>query len=94
MQQDIKALLAQTNWYRHIGMYAYRVSTLKRYMTLTPCMVEKTESLEQLRVLYHGIKIHVSIVDEQTGHGVDVEEDIAKVEKILLELKMENYDKY
>ena len=94
LQQDIKALLAQTNWYRHIGMYAYRVSTLKRYMTLAPCMVEKTESLEQLRILYHGIKIHVSIVDEQTGHGVDVEEDIAKVEKILLELKMENYDKY
>ena len=84
-QQDVKSLMAQTNWYRHIGMYAYRVSTLKKYMTLDACMLEKTESLEQLRVLYNGIGIHVSIVEEQAGHGVDVEADIAKVEKILME---------
>jgi 3-deoxy-manno-octulosonate cytidylyltransferase (CMP-KDO synthetase) len=81
-QQSINAL-PEGSWYRHIGMYAYRAKTLKQYMSLKPCMLEQTESLEQLRVLYHGISIHVSVVHEQPGHGVDVEADIAKVEKIL-----------
>ena len=82
-QQKVKSLAEQGNWYRHIGMYAYRAATLRQYVTLQPCMLEKTESLEQLRVLYNGIAIHVSIVHDQPGHGVDVEADIAKVEKIL-----------
>lgn len=82
-QQEVKALADEGNWYRHIGMYAYRAATLRQYMTLKPCMLEKTESLEQLRVLYNGIAIHISVVHDQPGHGVDVEADIAKVEKIL-----------
>ena len=85
-QQDVKTLADEGNWYRHIGMYAYRAATLRQYMTLQPCMLEKTESLEQLRVLYNGIAIHVSVVHDQPGHGVDVEADIAKVEKILTAL--------
>ena len=85
-QQNVKSLANEGNWYRHIGMYAYRAATLKKYMTLQPCMLEKTESLEQLRVLYNGIAIHVSIVHDQPGHGVDVEADIEKVEKILTTL--------
>ncbi len=82
-QQSIKTLLEDANWYRHIGMYAYRGTALKQYMTLQPCMLEKTESLEQLRVLYNGIGIHVSIVHDQPGHGVDVEADLEKVELLL-----------
>ena len=82
-EENINKLMAQSNWYRHIGLYAYRVSTLKKYITLQPCMLEKTESLEQLRILYNGIAIHVSIVEDQPGHGVDVEADIAKVEEQL-----------
>jgi len=82
-QQDIKSLMDDANWYRHIGMYAYRGTALKQYMTLKPCMLEKTESLEQLRVLYNGIGIHVSIVHDQPGHGVDVEADLEKVELLL-----------
>jgi 3-deoxy-manno-octulosonate cytidylyltransferase (CMP-KDO synthetase) len=81
--QSVKTLAEQGNWYRHIGMYAYRASTLRQYVTLAPSMLEKTESLEQLRVLYNGIAIHVTVVHDQPGHGVDVEADIAKVEKIL-----------
>ncbi len=72
-----------SSWFRHIGMYAYRGSALKHYMTLAPCMLEKTESLEQLRLLYNGIAIHVSIITDEPGHGVDIEEDIAKVEALL-----------
>ncbi len=82
-QQNIKTLSNDSGWYRHIGMYAYRGTALKQYMTLQPCMLEKTESLEQLRVLYNGIAIHVSIVHDQPGHGVDVEADLAKVEQLL-----------
>ena len=82
-KQHVTTLANEGNWFRHIGMYAYRAATLRQYMTLKPCMLEKTEALEQLRVLYNGIAIHVSIVHEQPGHGVDVEADIAKVEKIL-----------
>ena len=82
-QQSIKTLLDDADWFRHIGMYAYRGVALKQYMTLQPCMLEKTESLEQLRVLYNGIGIHVSIVYDQPGHGVDVEADLEKVELFL-----------
>ncbi len=74
---------SEQGWYRHIGMYAYRAGTLKQYMSMSPCMLEQTESLEQLRILYHGIKIHVTIVHDQPGHGVDVEADIIKVEQFL-----------
>lgn len=82
-QQAVKALTKDANWYRHIGMYAYRGKALQQYMTLQPCMLEKTESLEQLRVLYNGIGIHVSIVHEEPGHGVDVEADLEKIELLL-----------
>lgn len=70
-------------WYRHIGMYAYRAATLKQYTRLKPCMLETNESLEQLRILYHGIPIHVTLTHDQPGHGVDVESDLAKVEALL-----------
>ncbi len=84
-QQAIKTLVKESNWYRHIGMYAYRGTALQQYMTLQACMLEKTESLEQLRMLYNGIGIHVSIVHEEPGHGVDVEADLEKVELLLAE---------
>lgn len=70
-------------WYRHIGMYAYRAGTLRQYMSMKPCTLEQTESLEQLRILFHGVKIHVSIVHDQPGHGVDVEADIQKVAALI-----------
>ncbi len=86
-QQTIKSLINDANWYRHIGMYAYRGTALIQYKTLQSCMLEKTESLEQLRVLYNGIGIHVSIVHDQPGHGVDVEADLEKVELLLRKKK-------
>ena len=84
-QQAVKTLTKESSWYRHIGMYAYRGTALQQYMTLQACMLEKTESLEQLRMLYNGIGIHVSIVHEEPGHGVDVEADLEKVELLLAE---------
>jgi 3-deoxy-manno-octulosonate cytidylyltransferase (CMP-KDO synthetase) len=68
---------------RHIGLYAYRAGFLRHYRDLEPSQLEAIEKLEQLRVLWHGMKIHVGMASEMPGHGVDTREDLAGVEKIL-----------
>jgi 3-deoxy-manno-octulosonate cytidylyltransferase (CMP-KDO synthetase) len=83
-KKNQRMLVEQQLWYRHIGLYAYRGTALKQYMILTPCALEIIESLEQLRMLYNGIAIHVSVVEEQIGHGVDIAEDINKIEQLLM----------
>ncbi len=52
--------------YHHIGLYAFRRDFLSRYQTLTQTPLEKTENLEQLRVLEHGYKIRVCLTEERT----------------------------
>jgi len=69
--------------YRHIGLYAYRVDYLHRYTSSLPCELEQTESLEQLRALWEGERIHVGIVQEPPGHGVDTEDDLRRVTTLL-----------
>jgi 3-deoxy-manno-octulosonate cytidylyltransferase (CMP-KDO synthetase) len=68
---------------RHIGLYAYRAGFLKHYMQMEPSPLEFIEKLEQLRVLWHGMKIHVGIASEIPGHGVDTREDLARVDALL-----------
>ena len=70
--------------YRHLGLYAYRVGTLKKLLTLNPTEHEQTEKLEQLRALDHGLKIKIAIANGVPGHGVDTPEDLARVEQILM----------
>lgn len=65
--------------YRHVGLYAYRVGFLQRFAAGAPCSLERTESLEQLRALWSGERIHVGVVEAPPGHGVDTEEDLARV---------------
>lgn len=65
--------------YRHIGLYAYRVSFLARYPELPPSALERYEALEQLRALAHGYRIVVDILDGPLPPGVDTEDDLAKV---------------
>ena len=67
---------------RHIGIYAYRVSFLRAYSQLAPCALERFEALEQLRALYHGYKIGVTITDEAPPAGVDTEQDLQLARKI------------
>tara|TARA_R110002050_G_scaffold57423_5_gene129106 strand:- start:11205 stop:11960 length:756 start_codon:yes stop_codon:yes gene_type:complete len=69
--------------YRHIGLYGYRASFLKHYAELSPCILEQEESLEQLRALYHGKKIHLTIAKIDPGHGVDTEQDLIAVRQLL-----------
>jgi 3-deoxy-manno-octulosonate cytidylyltransferase (CMP-KDO synthetase) len=61
---------------RHIGIYAYRASFLREFGDLTPAPLEQVESLEQLRALYHGYKIGVTITQDAPPSGVDTEQDL------------------
>ena len=64
---------------RHVGLYAYRAGFLKRFPGLPQAPIEKLESLEQLRVLWHGHRIAVHIAGSAPGPGVDTPEDLARV---------------
>ncbi len=64
---------------RHIGLYAYRAGFLRRYPALPPCPLEAAESLEQLRVLWHGERIAVHVAASAPGPGVDTPADLARV---------------
>lgn len=68
---------------RHIGMYAYRVGFLQDFVSWGPCWLEQTEALEQLRALWHGVRIHVEDAIEAPAVGVDTPEDLARVRRLL-----------
>jgi 3-deoxy-manno-octulosonate cytidylyltransferase (CMP-KDO synthetase) len=69
-------------YYRHIGLYAYRAGFLARYVQWSAAPLEATESLEQLRVLWHGERIHVSEAAIMPGHGVDTQQDLDLVNRL------------
>jgi 3-deoxy-manno-octulosonate cytidylyltransferase (CMP-KDO synthetase) len=77
-------LPVDSDYFRHIGLYAYRVAVLRRYPRLSPCMLERTESLEQLRALWHGIRICVQEASEVPPMGVDTPRDLERVEAQLM----------
>lgn len=64
---------------RHIGIYAYRVGLLKRFTGWAAAPLEKLESLEQLRILYQGERIHVAQACAKVPAGVDTPEDLEKI---------------
>ncbi len=68
---------------RHIGLYAYRAAFLRRFPTLPPSPLERLESLEQLRVLWHGERIAVHVSDAAPGPGVDTPQDLERVRAII-----------
>lgn len=76
-------LPAGTPFLRHVGLYAYRVGFLHRFMGWEPAPTECAESLEQLRALWHGERIHVSVTDDPPPAGVDTPEDVARIELVL-----------
>lgn len=69
--------------YRHIGLYAYRVGFLGRFVSWPPCDLERIESLEQLRALWNGELVHVVDALQAPGRGVDTEADLRAVEEEL-----------
>lgn len=69
--------------WRHIGLYAYRACYLAEYAGLSPSPLERTEALEQLRVLWHGGRILVEEAQTLPAHGVDTEVDLRRAEAML-----------
>jgi len=67
---------------RHIGLYGYRAGFLRRFPMLEPAPLERIESLEQLRVLWHGERIAVHVAAHAPGPGVDTPEDLTRVRAI------------
>jgi 3-deoxy-manno-octulosonate cytidylyltransferase (CMP-KDO synthetase) len=72
-----------TEFRRHVGLYAYRAGFLRRYVNWAPAPVEHAESLEQLRVLWNGERIHVSKAVRGPGPGVDTRDDLPRVQALL-----------
>lgn len=68
---------------RHIGIYAYRAGFLADFVAWGPCWLERTEALEQLRALWHGVRIHVADALIAPPTGVDTPEDLERVRRIL-----------
>lgn len=71
-----------TQYWKHLGIYAYRKPALDRFVGLPESELERAEKLEQLRFLENGIPIHVAETPYDTV-GVDTEEDVRRVEAIL-----------
>ena len=67
---------------KHLGLYAYTLEALNTIKNMPRTYLEQTESLEQLRLLYHGLPIYVSLT-EHDSIGVDLPRDVQRVEEIL-----------
>ena len=65
--------------YRHIGIYGYRAAFLREYIEWSDSPLESIESLEQLRILWHGGRILMNISKKMIPPGVDTEADLRKV---------------
>ena len=65
--------------YRHLGLYAYRVQLLQEYVTWDMGVLERLESLEQLRVLENGHRIAIHVAEASLPPGVDTPADLARL---------------
>jgi len=83
-KSDSSRLPAGLPVYRHLGLYSYRCSFLKIYATLQPAAIEQFECLEQLRALWHGHRISVTVTDQAPDPGVDTPEDLEKIRRSFL----------
>jgi 3-deoxy-manno-octulosonate cytidylyltransferase (CMP-KDO synthetase) len=75
--------MPQGDYYRHLGLYAYRVKSLKQITQLPEHPLESLEKLEQLRPLAHGIKIVADLATEVPPHGIDTLDDLERVRSLL-----------
>ena len=69
--------------YRHIGIYAYSVKSLRQFCQYPESTLEHIEKLEQLRALSNGLSIGATIIDQAPSHGIDTEQDYLKVKTIM-----------
>jgi len=78
-----KVLADTMNMQRHIGIYAYRPKLLKSFTKWHPAPPEVLESLEQLRILWQGEKIHVAEACSTVPPGVDTQADLEKIREMI-----------
>lgn len=78
-----EALPEGSHFYRHIGIYGYRVGLLSDFVTWAPAPIETTECLEQLRALYNGARIHVAEACQTPPAGVDTEADLERLRQLM-----------
>ena len=71
------------SWFRHVGIYAYRVWALRRFVELSQGSLETRESLEQLRFLENGIQIAVEEASLAVPGGIDTPEDAERIRKVI-----------
>ncbi len=69
--------------FKHIGIYAYRSSFIKQYLTMDSSRYEQVERLEQLTVLNEGFDVHVEKACAPTGYGVDTIDDLEKAREAM-----------
>jgi 3-deoxy-manno-octulosonate cytidylyltransferase (CMP-KDO synthetase) len=81
-----REVLPDSSLLRHLGLYAYRASTLRQFARLQQSPLERAESLEQLRLLENGLSIAVRLAPEPIPPGVDTEEDLQRVEAALMDM--------
>lgn len=85
-----RSVMPAGQWLRHIGIYGYRVDTLRAFAALPPGHLEQVEALEQLRVLEAGWRIAVALAPSPFPPGVDTAEDLARAERIFMERQSGN----
>jgi 3-deoxy-manno-octulosonate cytidylyltransferase (CMP-KDO synthetase) len=73
---------SQPEYFKHLGIYAYRKGALDGFMALPESSLERAERLEQLRFLENGIPIYIAET-QYDSIGVDTEEDLIRVQKLL-----------
>jgi len=76
-------LPASGRWWRHIGVYAYRVAALRRFVELPMGELEAQEKLEQLRLLENGMQMRVEEACRPVPGGVDTKQDLDRVRNLL-----------
>ncbi len=82
-QHGLESQIRYDGMLRHVGIYGYRVGTLRRLTELPVSPYEDVEKLEQLRALWHGIPIAVAIAGILPPAGVDTAEDLERVRALL-----------
>lgn len=82
-RDEAEAMAAGIMWRRHLGLYAYRTASLKRFTRTVPTPLEQSERLEQLRYLETGGRIVMEQACLPIPAGVDTPEDLERVRKII-----------
>lgn len=79
---DESKWLTEHEYYKHIGIYAYRSEVLAEIVKMQPSKLEIAESLEQLRWLENGLRVKVGYSDVES-QGIDTPEDLEKIASLL-----------